>query len=490
MPNYGNNQNNGYTNQVSPNYEQNLQNQQIVSQMRQLTKPKNKWFRDKKKLMLFGGGILILVLIFSLVFVLMGGSQTPINQTTKTITFWTREIDEDIVNGIISDFEKENPSIKVKFEKQSETDYESRMTTRLKLKSPNMGNIIEIEESWLSENFIYFNPIVNTTVLGRYSNASLKNNTVSNQIFAIPFTFDTLVLAYNVNHIQEIGYNQETFNKLDWTFLSSRVKTLTKTQKAPVTGSKTETYDMVTRAGIAIGSPKNVTNAEEIFQLLLIQNDSKNFDPTKRQFKLDTKFIDVQKFYTDFTVSNVWKEYIGNDIEGFINGKVSLVLVRTKDIDYIKQKNSTLNFSTTTPAKIGGIQTISLSKSLAVPNHMPNYSESIKFLEYFTKVENGMKLFNSKNAENTFIPGQLACLNQIPRNSPFAVLSDISPTAEKFNAPYYTDTTNLLSTYLTESYDNYYRLYPQATSLQPLKYETSRFETELNNLVKTKDQNK
>ena len=458
----GNNQYNPQTRNNFPASNAAVQVNNISQLQNQLVKPKKKFglpnfSKIPKKVLLIGGAIFILILIGSLVFALLnGGNRQTVVPDTKTITFWTRDIDEDVVKEIIAGFENENPTIKVKFEKQSDTNYEDRMTTRLKLKSTNMANIVEIDENWIEDNYLSLAIVSDPTILSRYSSATLKNNTYLNVVFAVPFRFNSLSLAYNVDHIQEIGYTTESFNKLDWTFLRGRINSLTKTEKAPLPGNPNQQYDKITRSGIAIGSPENVTNASKILQLLMIQNDAEIYNATSKQFKADSKFADVMSFYTNFTTSNVWREYLGNDLDGFASGKISMVLVKSEDIDYIQKKNPNLKFATTIPARIAGIQTISFSKSLVIPNYMPNQAESIKFLQYFTQIENGNKLFNGKKSQNTFLPSQTGSLNSIPKTSPFSVYSDINPNAMKFNIPYYTDSTDVMDAYLFDRYKAYY----------------------------------
>jgi hypothetical protein len=274
-----------------------------------------------------------------------------------------------------------------------------------------------------------------------------------NVVFAVPFRFNSLSLAYNVNQIEETGYTPETFNKLDWTFLSSKVKELTKTQKTPDPTDLKKEYDKIIRAGIAIGSPDNVTNATQILELLLIQNDAAIYNPITKQFKLETKFDDVMNFYSSFTTNNVWREYMGNDLNAFANGKVTMV--KSEDIDQLQKLNPNLKFATTLPAKIAGIQTISFSKSLAIPNYMPNQAESVRFLQYFSQIENGVKLFEGKNSQNTFLPSQTGSLNSIPKSSPFSVYSDISANAMKFNTPYTNDVNAIIKDYLKTRYNSY-----------------------------------
>lgn len=451
-----------------PQAQQNLNRQplppQNFSQQRQI-QPTQKTkrfsiidlFRKDKKLAFFGGLSVVIVVVSIIVLVVsMINQPTQVNTPKEaTITFWTRQMDDTALNEIIDNFQKDNPLIKVKHETQSDTDYKTRITTRLKLQSTNIGNIVEMDEAWLDETPTSLAPITDATILGRYSVATVKNNSINNVAVAVPFEFDGLVLAYNQDHLSEINFTEEDFNKLDWTFLANRALSLTKTKSINLPDKPGQPFSQITRSGAAVGSPITVTNAAQILQLLLIQDEAKIYDPVTGKFTLSDKFTEVMKFYTDFAVNNVWSNDLGNDVQAFSQGKVSIVLVRSSDLDNIKKLNPNLRFATAIPAKIGGIRNISLSKSLIIPNYMPNYAESIKFLEYLTRSENSLKLFNSKTATNTFVPAQITSLNQIPKTSPFAVYSDINTTADKFISPNYENTTAIMSNYLINLYSQY-----------------------------------
>lgn len=436
---------------------------------------KNKNF----KIGFIGFGFVILALVIVIVVNLLAQPKPTVQQEV-TITFWTRSISKDAINEIISEFEKENPLIKVKHEIQSDTDYKNRTITRLKSFSTNMANIVEVDESWIEELFTTLSPINDAKILSRYSTVSLNNNSFNNNVYGVPFRFDGLLLAYNKDHIAEIAFTEEDFNKLDWTSLANKAKSITKTKKSINTNNKQ--FDQILRSGAAIGSPRTVTNAREILKLLILQNDASFYNPQKKQYTLDAKFVEVTNFYGNFTVQNIWNDSLGNDIKSFAEGKTSIVFVRSADIDEILRLNPNLNFTTTIPPKIATLINISLSQSLVIPNYMPNYNESVKFLEFLTRNENSIKLFNAKGRQ-TFIPAQITTLNKIPRGSPFAAFSDINPTAQRLKSHDESHVNDILDNYLLEVYDNYY-LTAIPGDKTPLNFEYKKIELALNNSIK------
>ena len=405
------------------------------------------------------GGILFSAIIIILIIILIISSSMqpkPVQQEAVTITFWTRDINQEAIRQIISDFESQNTLIKVKHEIQSETDYKNRIVTRLSGLSTNMGNIVEIDESWIEELIPTLSPISDNAILGRYSAATLNNNSFNNNIYAVPYAFDGILLAYNKDHLSEIAFTEEDFNKLDWSGLATKAKSITKTQKAVLPTQTNKQYDKIIRSGIAVGSPRTVNNAKQILKLLILQNETNIYSAEKKQYVIDTKFTEVMNFYVNFTVQNIWNDSIGNDIKAFAEGKTSMVLVRSSDIDKIMELNPNLNFATTIPAKIASIRNISLSKSLIIPSYMPNYAQSVKFLEFLTRSDNSIKIYEAKNT-STFVPAQITTLNKIPRTSPFAAFSDINPTADRIKT-FNEDSFDIaIESYLTETFDSYYK---------------------------------
>lgn len=436
---------------------------------------------QNKKILVFGVIGLIMLVLITLLVVSLNKRNNPVdNSLPVTITVWGKSIDESVMAELILEFERENPLIKVKYERQPNTDYKGRIETRLQIQNVSaLPDMLEVDTSWLIELSKYLKVVNNPEIMSRFASQAIENNKVNTLSYGIPFNFDALVLAYNVNQLAEINLSEENFNQLDWSSLVTRAKNLTQTT------SKTQNniqYDALSRGGIAIGSPESVTNADKILQLLLIQNEADIYNTTTKKFEIDSKFDAVLDFYTKFATEYVWDDTLGNDIEAFTEGKVSMVLVRSKDIDIIKSKNPSLKFNTVLPAKIGSIKNIAFGTSLAFPRVKSTQPQAIKFAEFLTKKENQLKLYNADNRA-TFVPYNQNSLNEIPKESPFAIYSDIAPTAELFKTPNYELTTEVIDTFLLDSFQtNFSRLKPGDV---PTKFmvNTATLENTLNKLV-------
>jgi multiple sugar transport system substrate-binding protein len=424
-------------------------------------------------------GLIITALIIGIILVFLPKQQTVV-ETPVTIKFWTRSINQEVMENIIRDFEAENPLIKVKLEVQSDTDYKNRIITRLTSSSPNMGDIVEIDESWIDEVYTQLLPITSNTILSRYTKTILDNNTLNTLVYGVPFRFNSLVIAYNRDHLAEINFTEADFNKLDWTGLAIKAKSITKTEKT--INSDKKQIEKIIRSGAAIGSPKNVTNAKDILKLLIMQNNASFYDSKTKKYALDSKFEEALKFYTEFTTQKIWDDSLGNDIKTFAEGKTSIVIVNSKDIDEIIRLNPNLNFATAIPPQISTIRNLSLSQSLVIPSYLPYYEQSVKFLEFLTRPENSIKLFEAKGSD-TFIPAQITALNKIPKGSYFAVFADINPTAQRIKTHNQETVDEIIDKYLRGVYDGYYKDLAQKSGKIELKFKSEELEQMLNSSI-------
>jgi ABC-type glycerol-3-phosphate transport system substrate-binding protein len=434
-------------------YSQNqsqIPNQQHINASRKSSKLDI--FKNKKVLMLGGLVILLIIVLVATAFAFLKPKKKILPPAAVTIQFWGKSIDEPVMSEIISEFESQNPLIKVKYIQESETDYKSRLQTRLSLKNPvALPDIVEVDEPWVDEIATELYPIQDPQIFSRFTNQMLNNNKLSGTTFGLPFNFDSLVLAYNKNQMAEQGYTESDLNKLDWSLLASRAKQVTKT-KTVKTGN-IETVE-IERAGMAVGNPKTVKNADKILQLLLLENDAKIYDEKAKQYVIGGKFESVTTFYSKFALDNIWDDSLGSDIDAFSKEKVSMVLVRAQDIKTIQNANPNLQFVTVLPPIISAVKNVSLSTSLALPKARPNYVQSVKFLEYLSRPEVAYKLHESQK-DNVFIPSTVGALAKIPQESHYYVFNNISPTVEKFTTSNYDLASKAIKDFLTTSYSNF-----------------------------------
>ena len=397
--------------------------------------------------------ILLILIVVLLTFSNKNNSVEPTTNEVKTITFWTREgyIDKSVLDQIISQFETENPNIKVIHEFQSDTNYKEKIISRLEKNTGELADIIEIEERWIDSVYRYVTPITDPEVKTRYSPVIVANNSVSSQMYAVPFQFNSILLAYNVEELSKQGLDESYLNSLDWTNLAQKAKELTSTMKVKTQNNR-ET-DKVVISGIAIGSPKSVPNAREILKLLIIQNNVQFYDSSSQKYIYDNRIQDVMDFYFNFSSKNVWDNSLGRDTEAFAQGKTLMMFAKSEDIDDIKRLNPNINFKVTLTPKISIMKGVSLSKSLIIPQRSKYYQESMKFIDYLTETENLLKLFEAKS-KYTFVPAQLEALNSIPKESIFSSFSDVYTVSQRIKCHDEDELNELVENFLLSVYSS------------------------------------
>ncbi|MFW5720605.1 MAG: hypothetical protein ACOCXT_06295, partial [Candidatus Dojkabacteria bacterium] len=91
----------------------------------------------------------------------------------------------------------------------------------------------------------------------------------------------------------------------------------------------------------------------------------------------------------------------------------------------------------------------------------------------------------SRETSETFIPAQVDSLNHLPSDSPFAVYSDINPSAEVFKTYDYVETTKLMNEYLVNTYRNVYDRLEPGQPIRDFPVNAEILERELNTIIPT-----
>lgn len=431
-------------------YPQNIQIHQNVSQ-----NPNNDSFFSKYKVPIIVISVVLIILIIVLLILFLMPRQQPGPQMV-TLTVWTRKLNENKFKQVIENFEKEYPNIKINLEIQSETEYKQRIVNRINNRVTNMANIVEIDEDWLYEfDPSTLTPLSDENINKNVSLALRKANTAYGIQFAVPFRFDSLLLAYNVEDLKDIDFDTVgEFKEFNWARLLQISPELVET-KTEIDQRTQKEIKKVTKGSIAIGSPIYNKRSIDILEMLFIQNNVLFYDEIKDEFLYSDKMYDSINFYLSFISEGAWDDRLGNYHDAFGEGNVTFILVNAEDIRYLEKKYPDLDFNTTLPPIISDAKNISLGTSLIVPNYMPNTNESKLFLEYLLRYESQKTLLDI-DSDKPFLPSSTRVLDEIADNSrynSFASLTNIVygrsyPRTEMFR--------NAFNAYLTDIYSKYY----------------------------------
>lgn len=432
--------------------------------------------------------LIFIVLILTIVIVTSGGGADDEEEKepqTVELTFWGRSVDENVMEDIIEEFESENPYIKVKYSKQTETGYKDRVLGRLKTGNPTqIPDIMEVSEYWLDEiGPSKINPITDSNIKGRFASQPLQNNTNTSLLLGVPFRHDSLVLIYNRDHLDEIGLRESEIVELSWSSLLEQSKKLTET-KTVIDSDTNQEVKEITRGGVAIGAPQNTRYSADILNLLLLQNQVEVYDSTKRTFELDEEFEEVVRFYAGFEIEGVWDSSMKQDIDAFEDEDASMIVGTIAEVEELRKSSPQIDFGVVFPSKIAARKDISLSTSLIMPNAKVAFStQANKFIEFLTRTEQMTQIFE-RNTSVRFIPSQTESLTSIPSESVFAAFADIVPVAEKINTPDYESMRDIYNDFLHEFYEENFILARREPNYNNLNIESSSTESKLRDLVK------
>lgn len=153
---------------------------------------------------------------------------------TVTLEYWHWSPDQnDVVSGIIADFEEAHPNIRVEQTSMVPSDYWTRM--RLNANQNNLPDVLEMSsgflESWANDGFLYdITPFVNDApeIENFYENLVESGRTIpgTQEYYALPYAFVMPVLYFNKDMFDEAGlsYPDESW---DWDEFRNAAEELT-----------------------------------------------------------------------------------------------------------------------------------------------------------------------------------------------------------------------------------------------------------------------
>ncbi len=338
--------------------------------------------------------ILLGLLVIGILLVFVFGVVIPFfskgSSGKATLTYWGLWEDSKIMQGIISDFERQNPNIKVNYEKQDVKQYRQRLLTRV-----NNGtgpDIFRFHNSWYPMLSGVLLALPSDTISRDEFNKSFypvaQNDLIRNgAIYGIPLEVDTLTLFINTELFKSAGLVAPT----NWNDFINDARIIT---------VKDENGDIKT-AGAAIGTYANVTHAPDILSLLLLQNgvDLKNLQATADRAQ------GALTFYTSFATDsdNVWDDTLDLSILAFAKGNLGMYFGYSWDYFTIKQANPDLSFQIATVPQLPN-QNVTLASYWAegVSAKSKHQQEALLFMKYLARKDVAEKIYAEEAKTRAF----------------------------------------------------------------------------------------
>jgi len=355
--------------------------------------------------------ISLLILIFLGVAYYFWHAQKPVSPKDITkITYWGLWEPKSVINGLIAEFEKSHPTIKVDYQQQSITDYRQRLQSALA--SGQGPDIFRFHNTWLPMlksdlASVPLTTIEETGLADDYYPTVKESLFSAGNYYGLPLMIDTLALYYNKEIFDQAGLRPPT----TWDEFRQTASLLTIRDE----------NGHVQQAGAAMGNASNVDHWSDILALMILQNEGRLQGP------YDNAAAKALEFFMVFSKEDqVWNNTLPASTRAFAGGKLAMYFAPSWRIINLRELNPDLDFSITTMPQLPGAQPKAWASYWAegVSNRSPHQEETWQFLTFLSRKESLEQLY--KAGSQVHYVGELyprksmaPLLNSDPLLSPF-----------------------------------------------------------------------
>ena len=293
-----------------------------------------------------------------------------------TLTYWGLWEDENLIKSVIDTYQKQNPSIKINYVKQSSVNYRSRVQAQIK---DGIGpDVFRIHNAWL-QMFLKDGSIASapTDIFSVPDYKSLfypvafDSFVRDNAIYAAPIEVDGLALFYNEEMLNGVGGNPPK-NWQEFMDLATRMTV------KDGSGIKT--------AGAAIGAVGNVDHWSDILGLLLLQQPGVDLNNVATP-----QVTEVLRFYTGFVTDprrKTWDTNLPPSTQMFESNRLGFYFAPSWRAHELRLANPNLKFKVAPVPQLPG-KSVNWASfwAEAVSSKSPNKEEAWKFVKYLTSAE-------------------------------------------------------------------------------------------------------
>ncbi len=349
-------------------------------------------------LFLIAGVVLVLVLVGGGIYFFSGKSET---QKEVTLTYWGMWEPEAVMQGIIGEWERENPNVKIRYLKQDKEDYRARLQSAF---SRNEGpDIFRFHQTWvpmLKEDLaVVPDPVVSELGLESGYFSIVKDSlSVGGQYYGLPLMVDSLALFYNKDLLAAANLSPPR----TWWGLEEVAK------KVAV-----RSEGRLTIGGVALGTTNNVDHWSDIIGLMIYQNGGSPAKP-------DNLTEDVLKYYLKFAKTNqVWDETMPRSTLAFASNRLAFYFGPSWRVFNLYEANPGLNFGITGVPQLPVVEGADWEEAEAgyaeltdvgwstfwvegVWNKSKNRDKAWEFLKFLSSPETMKKLYTAQSQLRQF----------------------------------------------------------------------------------------
>ncbi len=395
--------------------------------------------KQKKTLIIVGVVVVILIIATVILFLLRGNSpepgQTPETQTPITLTYWGLWEPSSVMQPVIDEFEAANPGINIEYSQQTFSNYESKLFTRLQQATGNeepAPDVFRIHNTWTPKYYSYLAPMPTDIMSVEeyqqkfYPTALNDFSAKDGNIYAIPWEIDGLAVFYNKQLLAEEGATQPPE---DWDSFFELARNLT----------KKDANGRIVKAGVAIGTSRNIMHSAEILAYMLALEDIQIMDQTRTQISLNTPRVQrVFETYTNFAKGDdaLWSPSLRSDLEMFFTEDLAMMIAPSWRAFDIIQAAPSIEFDTAPlPQLLANEEDIYYATYWgdAVNRTSANPLAAWKFIAFLAQKEQQMKLYSNASQIRAFgEPYSLVELNSEMQGKPY--VSSIAQMAPNMRA--------------------------------------------------------
>ena len=164
---------------------------------------------------------------------LISCNSAPSNSNKQTIEFWTMQLKPEFTqyfNNLISDFEQQNPDIKVRWVDVPWSAMESKILTAVSAKTapdvvnlnPNFASQLATKNAWLQ-----LDEKIDDQIKQGYLQNIWQANTINKQSFGLPWYLTTNLTIYNQKVLTEAGVKEPPKTYTELAQAAQQIKTKT-----------------------------------------------------------------------------------------------------------------------------------------------------------------------------------------------------------------------------------------------------------------------
>ncbi|MEK7099137.1 MAG: extracellular solute-binding protein [Patescibacteria group bacterium] len=276
-------------------------------------------------------GVLLLILIIAVA----GFGRKDAEPEPATLEFWGVSDDAEVWRDVIALFRQDYPHILVNYKRFPADTYEETLVNRLaEGKGPDL---FLLPDTWLVKHRDKIFPLPKAS--NPLSAADLKRTFVDDpatrlltpegDLLGLPMFVDSLALFYNKDIFDGAGIAQPP---ADWDAVAELSHRL----------ARVSPEGDITRAGMALGSAKNVDHAFEIISALILQRGN-TIVRANKSIDLDDRASAAFALFSSFADSRhknyTWTSRMPASLDAFAAGQAAMAIGFAEDVPAIRAKN-------------------------------------------------------------------------------------------------------------------------------------------------------